>query len=361
MRRWLLMGVLTPMPLALAFALLVLISIAVQVTAEQPWTAPQNGELVVTNNSPTVLGEVTTFTATVTVPGVFTCTWDFDGTLAEGFVVMHTYANVGQYTAVVTATDGIVTYIQTTTASVDIPVASPLWSEGFEGLWLPVGWSSDILTPSVYWQRASAHAYRGVYSAFHDDAFGMQDAWLVTRRVTPTAESQLVFWQFERYAPYYYRHSVWVSTGSPDPKDGDFVELARVMTGTESTWEQVSLSLGAFAGRPCYLAFRYQGNNADEWYIDDVRVTTALVASHNGPKQPGEIVTFMAYAPTGSNVEYTWDLGDGAVRSGATVTRTYAASGNYTVVITASNSVSTITRTLNVPILAQLYLPLVLK
>src|SRR3972149_9552340 len=111
MRRWLLM-----LPLALAFALLVLISIAVQVTAEQPWTAPQNGELVVTNNSPTVLGEVTTFTATVTVPGVFTCTWDLDdGTSAEGFVVMHTYPTVGRYTAVVTATDGIVTYVQTTT------------------------------------------------------------------------------------------------------------------------------------------------------------------------------------------------------------------------------------------------------
>ena len=92
------------------------------------------------------------------------------------------------------------------------------------------------------------------------------------------------------------------------------------MTATESTWEQVSVSLGAFAGRPCYLAFRYQGNNADEWYIDDVQVTTALVASHNGPKQPGEIVTFMAYAPTGSNVDYVWNLGDGVIRSGATVT-----------------------------------------
>jgi len=358
MRCWLLV-----LPIVLALSLLMVMSIATQAVADsQMWAAPQSGELVVTSSSPTALGEITTLAATVTVPGVFNCTWDLgDGTLAVGFVVMRTYANVGRYTVVVTATDGIVTYIQTTTVSVDIPIASPLLSEGFEGLWLPVGWSSSILTPSVYWQRASAHAYRGVYSAFHDDTFGMQDAWLVTRRVTPTAESELVFWQFERYAPYYYRHSVWVSTGSPDPKDGDFVELAQVMTGTESTWEQVSASLGAFAGWPCYLAFRYQGNNADEWYIDDVRVTTTLVASHNGPKQPGEIVTFMAYAPTGSNVEYTWDLGNGAVRSGATVTRTYAAPGNYTVVITASNSVSTITRTLNVPILAHLYLPLVLK
>ncbi len=350
------------LPIVLVLGLMMVMSFAIQAIGDpQIRAAPQSGELVVTSSSPTALGEITTLTATVTVPGVFTCTWDFDGTLAEGFVVMHTYPTVGRYTAMVTATDGIVTYVQTTTVSVDIPIASPLLSEGFEGPWLPVGWSSSILTPSVYWQRASAHAYRGVYSAFHDDAFGMQDAWLITRRVTPTAESQLVFWQFERYAPYYYRHSIWISTGSPDPKDGDFVELAQVMTGTESTWEQVSVSLGAFASQPNYLAFRYEGNSADEWYIDDVRVTTALVASHNGPKQPGEIVTFMAYVPTGSNVDYIWNLGDGVIRSGATVTCAYGVAGSYTAVVTASNSVNSVTKVLTVPIWVYNYLPLVIR
>jgi PKD repeat protein len=358
MRRWLLV-----LPIVLALSLMMVMSIAIQAIGDpQVRASPQSGELVVTSSSPTALGEITTFTATLTVSGDFTCTWDLDdGTLAEGLVVTHTYPTVGMYTAMVTATNGTLTYIQTTTVSVDIPIASPLLSEGFEGPWLPVGWSSSILAPSVYWQHASAHAYRGVYSAFHDDAFGMQDAWLVTRRVTPTAESQLVFWQFERYAPYYYRHSVWVSTGSPDPKDGDFVELAQVMTGAESTWGKVSVSLGAFAGRPCYLAFRYQGNNADEWYIDDVQVTTALVASHNGPKQPGEIVTFMAYAPTGSNVDYIWNLGDGVIRSGATVTYAYSTAGSYTAVVTASNSVNSVTKVLTVPIWVYSYLPLVIR
>jgi hypothetical protein len=179
--------------------------------------------------------------------------------------------------------------------------------------------------------------------------------------VTPTAESRLVFWQFERYAPYYDRHSVWASAGSPDPKDGDFVELAQVMTGTESAWEQVSVGLGAFAGQPYYLAFRYQGNNADEWYIDDVQVTTALAVSYNGPKQPGEIVTFMAYAPTGSNVDYLWNLGDGVIRSGATVTHAYNAVDSYTAVVTASNSVNSLTKALTVSIGMYSYLPLVIR
>ena len=358
MRRWLLV-----LPIVLALSLMMAMSIAIQAIGDpEIWAAPQSGELVVTSSSPTALGEITTLTATLTVPGDFTCTWDLDdGTLAEGFVVMHTYPTVGRYTAMVTATNGILTYIQTTIVSVDIPVASPLLSEGFEGPWLPVGWSSSILTPSLPWQRTSSRAYRGVYSAVHDDVFGMQDAWLVTRRVTPTAESRLVFWQFERYAPYYYRHSILISTGSPDPKDGDFVELAQVMTGTESTWEQVSVSLSAFASQPNYLAFRYQGNNADEWYIDDIQLTTALVASHNGPKQPGETVTFMAYAPTGSNVDYIWNLGDGVIRSGATVTYAYGVAGSYTAVVTASNSVNSVTKMLTVPIWVYSYLPLVIR
>jgi PKD repeat protein len=358
MRCWLLV-----LPIILALSLMMIMSIAIQAIGDpQIWAAPQSGELVVTSSSPTALGETTTLTATLTVPGVFSCTWDLgDGTPAAGPVVLHTYTNVGRYTAVVTATDGIVTYIQTTTVSVDIPIASPLLSEGFEGPWLPEDWTTGILTPSLHWQPASEHAYRGFYSAFHDDAFGMQDAWLVTRRVTPTAESRLVFWQFERYAPYYYRHSIWVSAGSPDPKDSDYVELAQVMTVTESTWGLVSVSLGAFAGRPCYLAFRYQGNNADEWYIDDVRVTAALVASHNGPKRPGETVTFTAYAPTGSNVDYIWNLGDGVIRSGTTVTYAYSVAGSHTAVVTASNSVNSVTKALTVPIWIYSYLPLVIR
>jgi len=358
MRRWLLV-----LPIVLALGLMMVTSIAAQALGDpHVRAAPQSGELAVTSSSPTALGEITTLTATMTVSGDFTCTWDLgDGTPAVGPVVLHTYTDVGRYTAVATATNLIVTYVQTATISVDIPVASPLLSEGFEGPWLPDNWTTGILTPSQHWQHTTEHTHGGLYSAFHDYAFGMQDAWLITRRVTPTAESRLVFWQFERYTPYYYRHSIWVSAGSPDPKDGDFVELAQVVAGAELTWGQVSVSLGAFSGRPCYLAFRYQGNNADEWYIDDVQVTTSLLASHNGPKRPGETVTFVAYTPTGSNVDYVWDFGEGVIRTGATVTYAYSTTGSYTAVVTASNSVNSVTKVLTVPIGTYSYLPLIVR
>lgn len=59
------------------------------------------------NNSPTFLGNPTTFTATVTGTLPVTLTWNFgDGTpTATGGVVAHTYGAMGTYTAVVTATN----------------------------------------------------------------------------------------------------------------------------------------------------------------------------------------------------------------------------------------------------------------
>ncbi len=62
--------------------------------------------LVATNDSPTILGELTTFTATVENGTNITYTWVFsDGSSAIGKVVTHLYAAVDTYTATVTASN----------------------------------------------------------------------------------------------------------------------------------------------------------------------------------------------------------------------------------------------------------------
>ena len=62
--------------------------------------------LAATNDSPTNLGEPTTFTATVETGSNMTHTWAFgDGSIGSGRVVSHTYATAGLYTAVVTASN----------------------------------------------------------------------------------------------------------------------------------------------------------------------------------------------------------------------------------------------------------------
>ena len=56
---------------------------------------------------------------------------------------------------------------------------------------------------------------------------------------------------------------------------------------------------------------------------------------------------------SGTNVIFTWDLGDGLVVSGALVSHTYTDLGHYTASVTATNSVSTQVATTTVEVYEQ--------
>ncbi len=79
--------------------------------------------LRVRNSSPTLLGQSTVFTASLTGAGV-TYQWNFgDGHSGSGATVSHLYSAVGVYTAVVTATAGITAISATMPITiVDVPI-----------------------------------------------------------------------------------------------------------------------------------------------------------------------------------------------------------------------------------------------
>jgi spore coat protein U-like protein len=118
-----------------------------------------------------------------------------------------------------------------------------------------------------------------------------------------------------------------------------------------------------YAGQPIFLAFRYQGvDDADMWYLDDVQVTTDMILSSDSPTPLGRTTTMTASVAPGRDASFAWDFGDSNFGSGAVVTHTYAAAGTYTVVVTASNSLTpTLTRSMQVTVQRQIYLPLVLR
>jgi hypothetical protein len=249
----------------------------------------------------------------------------------------------------------------------DVPITTPVLSEGFED-WLPVGWDQTTFVPSALervWRQSIAHTHSMTGSAWHRGDNPPHDAWLVTPQFTPTQASDLVVWQSENYTTVHGMHAIWISLGSGDPKDGDFVLLEELGMAPDPGWEVITISLHSYAGQPVYMAFRYQTGVVkpwyDDWYVDDVEVTSGLIVGHDGPKAPGEVVTLVADAPTGDNVSYAWDLGGGVFKSGAVVTHTYGALGDYTAVVTASNSSSTVVEMAIVPIRAFVYLPLVLR
>ncbi len=100
-------------------------SLTLCIFAEMGWTVSEScGEtpisgLIAANDGPTVLGNLTQLTATITGGSNVTYEWDFgDGNNDSGAAVSHQYASPGLYTAEVTATNSI----GSETATTDVQV-----------------------------------------------------------------------------------------------------------------------------------------------------------------------------------------------------------------------------------------------
>jgi len=78
---------------------------------------------------------------------------------------------------------------------------------------------------------------------------------------------------------------------------------------------------------------------------------------------PSQPVTFTGTVTAGSGISsYTWDFGDNStVVTGTVVSHTYAAAGDYTVVMTATNACGSATHSEMVAVQEKVYLPLVMK
>ena len=115
----------------------------------------------------------------------------------------------------------------------------------------------------------------GSYFAWHNDdnTGGLNDSWLISPVFTPTAGTALSFFEDNYYTPaYYFYHGVLVSTNSCNPLDGDFVELQEFGANVNG-WTQQTIDLSAYAGQGICIAFEYAGNYADEWLVDNIRVS----------------------------------------------------------------------------------------
>jgi uncharacterized repeat protein (TIGR01451 family) len=105
------------------------------------------------------------------------------------------------------------------------------------------------------------------------------------------------------------------------------------------------------------------GNNTASVVVTTVDVPiTGLQAHNDSPTAVNYPTALWATIATGTNVTYEWSLGYGtAVDTGQSINHTYTTVGEYTAIVTATNSVSVVTATTTVSITSQayLYLPLV--
>ncbi len=169
------------------------------------------------------------------------------------------------------------------------------FSEGFEGEeFPPEGWESYNYAGDEEWFRYTGIVRSGEAAAAHwwDEPF--QDGWLVTPAIQADTGDVLLFYEWTHFADWYGYNGLWISDGSPDPADGDFVEIAEIDDG-DALWTQRMFPLDEYAGLDIYIAFVYQGADAHIWIIDDVMVI------------PGDI-PLLAAAPDTLKVDLSVDM-----------------------------------------------------
>jgi hypothetical protein len=151
------------------------------------------------------------------------------------------------------------------------------------------------------WDISSRTANGGATSAYHSLGYsgtGDMDDWLISPAIdlSALADAQVTWWEYVTN-PDTATHGLYVSTGSRDPADGDWAPVAELLPSASSDGfgRSAVYDLSAWAGQPAvYLAWRYQGESADEWFIDDVRVEALsailepTVAVSPAPIGPGE-------------------------------------------------------------------------
>ncbi len=158
-------------------------------------------------------------------------------------------------------------------------VASLPFSEDFETeAFPPEGWMAYNPDGSaIEWDESDGqnHTPGGQYSAFHNygDQGTMEDGWLVTPAIMLPEfwDIQLTFWSYNSWPGDYFKNSVLISTGDGNPLNGDFEEIW-FATEVVSEWTETLIELSDYAGETVYLAFRYEGDFAHSWYLDDVLV-----------------------------------------------------------------------------------------
>jgi PKD repeat protein len=261
--------------------------------------------LAAANNGPTALGSPTTLTATLASGTNPTCTWNLgDGSPLfpalcplplEPFFLTHTYAAVGSYTAVVTASNYGSTATATTTVLVEEAVA---------GL-----------------------------QAVNDSPTALGDPTILIASVTAGTDVQ-------------YRWDLGDGTVLLLPFLAHVYPALGDYTAVVTASNQVSLLTATTTVH----------------IVPDVPIT-GLRAHNDGPTPLGRITILSATVTAGSNITYTWALGDGTAGSGAVLTHTYPVLGTYTAVVTASNSVSRSQATTVVTVKwpYAVYLPLVVR
>lgn len=183
------------------------------------------------------------------------------------------------------------------------------FTEGFESAAFPPDcWNKiDAIVNNTNhsWSTyASSHTgSRAAYSGYYGDIYLMMPPLQIANS---DLSINLKFWDKNTYASDYDKNSVVVITD-----DGE-TELWSPASASTS-WNENTIDLSAYKGQTITLAFKYEGNNAHGWYVDDVKVAFApnciapAIANVNGDAgRSAEVTLELTDESLGNEVNYQY-------------------------------------------------------
>ncbi len=148
---------------------------------------------------------------------------------------------------------------------------------------LPTGWTSAQSAsddPGFTVQNASGYAHGGssqYLAHLGVDIASESTSWVVSSAQTVGSAYELRFFWRGKWSTAYNYTGVYVSTTSNDPvaNPGDFTLLEELSPAnypsTWLQWNEAAYDLSAYSGQ-IYIAFKYVGDHAHDFYIDDLNV-----------------------------------------------------------------------------------------
>lgn len=186
----------------------------------------------------------------------------------------------------------------------------------------PAGWIQvDVGGTTNLWgangTRPSPQS--GGNAAFYDDFNGANDVWLISPAMdfTGATAPTLDYLENVNFGFAADTHEVLMSSdyaGSGDPNLATWTTLNAAI-GPEDAWNPNSINVSAFNGQgSVYLAFRYAGDFAAEWWIDDVRIVdpdpfdVEVMAPMDSPQAIGTMRDFTFRVTNRGTNNDTFDL-----------------------------------------------------
>jgi uncharacterized repeat protein (TIGR01451 family) len=335
--------------------------------------------LTATSNGPTRLTDSTAFTATLSEGTGVTYQWSFgDGSArVNGATAAHVYGSTGGYTVIVTATNtqGSVS----TSTRVSVTNAAPIADAGADASALvsatvtlngsasgdpdghaPVtaGWQqsggpavvlSDAgaisptfvapATPAVLTFTLRITDAQGLASVVSDDVvITIGDVPIAGLSATNSAPTRL---------GNATAFTASISGGSNVVYEWAFGDGT---SGSGAAASHTYPSVGAYT--TTVTATNAAGTQMATTVVAIIdRAIADLAIRHDAPTLLGGTTALTASVSTGSNVVYSWELGDGTVAVGEQTAHRYAAIGAYTVTVTATNGVSSVAHSTQISVL----------